>query len=153
MPWYFVTYDGQVSWLKVKTGARALCFWQLIRRACSLVERVQWGRRRSVGQTSTAGGDRGVARRQRRRGALQAVRAFCSVMCEKLSSARADLRIERLATHTARILKSTLRDADMVAELSSANAVRPFVVIDMGWENWRYFTTWVCWPRRCVVGR
>ena len=63
MPWYFATYDGaKCHGYGVKTGARALVFLATgSGRRVSLVEPVQWGRRRSVGQPSTVGGDGGVA--------------------------------------------------------------------------------------------
>ena len=70
-------------------------------------------------------------------GALPAVRAFCSVMCEKPRLPREPIygSNDWYYAYGKNSEEQTLRDVDMVAELSSANAVRPFVVIDMGWEN------------------
>ena len=139
MPWYFATYDGaKCHGYGVKTGPRVLCFWQLDPEGVSLWlnlcnggDGVQLGSRQLLAATVVSReGSAGE-------GALPAVRAFCSVMCEKPRLPREPIygSNDWYYAYGKNSEAQTLRDADLVAELSSANAVRPFVVIDMGWEN------------------
>ncbi len=139
MPWYFSTYDGAACHgYGVKTGAGALCFWQLDPEGVSL-----W--------LNVCNGGEGVQLRDRqllaanvvsRKGLsgkdpMSSLREFCREMCEKPRLPKGPIygSNDWYYAYGKNSAQQTLRDVDLVAELSSANAVRPFAVIDMGWEN------------------
>ena len=139
MPWYFATYDGAACHgYGVKTGAGALCFWQLDGEGVSLWlnlsnggEGVQLGSRqllaaRVVSRRGTRGED-----------PLPAVRELCKAMCDKprLPAQPIYGSNDWYYAYGKNSEQQTLRDVDLVAELSAGSKVRPFTVIDMGWEN------------------
>ena len=139
MPWYFATYDGTTCHgYGVKTGAGAFCFWQLDQEGVSLWlnlcnggEGVELGNRQVVAASVIS-----------RRGwsgedAMSSVHAFCKEMCEKPRLPNGPIygTNDWYYAYGKNSAQQTLRDTDLVAELSSANSVRPFAVIDMGWEN------------------
>ena len=139
MPWYFAAYDGAVCHTYgVKTGAGALCFWQLDREGISLWlnlcnggNGVQLGSRQLLAAT--------VVSRRGRSGEepISAIREFCKVMCEKPRLAKDPIygSNDWYYAYGRNSAAQILRDADLVAELSSANAVRPFIAIDDGWRD------------------
>jgi alpha-galactosidase len=139
MPWYFVTHDGSAcNCYGVKTAAGALCFWQLDQEGISLWlnlcnggEGVQLGDRQLHAAT--------VVSRKGRAGEdpLSSIRAFCKMMCDKPRLPNSPIygSNDWYYAYGKNSAQQTLRDADLVAELSASNAVRPFAVIDMGWEN------------------
>lgn len=139
MPWYFLTWDGAVCHgYGVKTGAGALCFWQVDGEGVSLWlnvanggEGVQLGSRRlhpaSIVTRAGAAGQSPFA----------AARAFCKAMCEKPRLAGAPLygSNDWYYAYGKNSAEMTLRDAELMAELSSGLEVRPFTVIDDGWRD------------------
>jgi alpha-galactosidase len=139
MPWYFATYDGVTCHgYGVKTGAAALCFWQLDPEGVSLWLNV------------TNGGD-GVELGQRkltmasvvtRRGvdgenALDAVAVLCRSMCAWAS--RPIMPIyganDWCYSYGRSTAETILRDTEFIAELSPGGFARPFSVVDGGWSN------------------
>ena len=140
LPWYFATAapGGPVHGYGVKTGPAALCFWQLDRDGVSL-----W--------LDTRNGGSGVmldeppllaATIVTRRGhpgedATLALRAFCRQMCSRPT----------LLTHSVygfndwyyaygkNTAAQILADTELLQTLSAGNRVRPFSVIDDGWED------------------
>jgi len=139
MPWYFLAWDGVACHgYGVKTGAAALCFWQVDGDGVSLWlnvsnggEGVQLGSRRLhaatiVSRPATSG-----------ESAIESARAFCGVMCDKprLPSSPIYGSNDWYYAYGKNSAEQTLRDADLMAELSSGLAVRPFTVIDDGWRD------------------
>ncbi len=138
MPWYVATYDGSLTHgYGVRTGARALCYWQIDQQGISL-----WTDVRSGGVGIDLG-ERGLAVcdvvcRAGREGesAFAAVHAFCAQMCAS----------PRLPAHPVygsndwywaygkNSAESVMTDARHIVELSPAGENRPFVVIDDGWQ-------------------
>jgi len=139
MPWYFLTWDGAACHgYGVETGAGSLCFWQIDAEGVSLWLNVsnggaglQLGSRRlhAAKIVSRAG--------RRDEGAIDSARAFCSVMCEKARLPATPLygSNDWYYAYGKNSAKETLRDAELMAELSSGLAVRPFTVIDDGWRD------------------
>lgn len=139
MPWYFLTSDGAVCHgYGVKTGAAALCFWQLDGEGVSLWlnisnggEGVQLGSRRLLAATIVS------HEGSREESAIESARAFCKMMCEKprLPSTPVFGSNDWYYAYGKNSAEQTLRDADLMSELSSGLAARPFTVIDDGWRD------------------
>lgn len=139
MPWYFLTWDGVACHgYGVKTGAAAMCFWQVDGEGVSLWlnisnggEGVQLGSRRLLAATivSRAG--------VREASAIESARAFCKVMCEKprLPASPIYGSNDWYYAYGKNSARETVRDAELMAELSSGLKVRPFTVIDDGWRD------------------
>jgi alpha-galactosidase len=139
MPWYFATWDGAVCHAYgVKTGAGALCFWQLDQEGVSLWLNV------SNGGDGVELGNRvlhaaTVVSRAGKVGesANSSIREFCRAMCEK--PRRPDSAIygsnDWYYAYGKNSAEQTLRDADLVAESSRGLRARPFTVIDDGWRD------------------
>jgi alpha-galactosidase len=139
MPWYFLSWDGAACHgYGVKTGAGAFCFWQVDGEGVSLWmdlsnggEGVQLGSRRLHAATVVSrAGTSGEA-------PIASARAFCRVMCEKprLPSAPFYGSNDWYYAYGKNSAEQTLRDADLMAELSSGLAARPFTVVDDGWRD------------------
>ncbi len=139
MPWYVATFDGAVCHgYGVKTGARALCFWQLDREGVSL-----W--------LNVANGGEGVLLAQRElplatvvshRGqgdedVLTAMRALCRTMCARPSRLMQPIygANDWCYAYGGSTARSILRDTEFIAELSPSAGARPFSVIDGGWSE------------------
>ena len=139
MPWYFATDDGSVCHAYgVKTGAGALCFWQLDPEGVSL-----W--------LNTANGGSGVQLGQRilaaativtRRGSTgeettSALHKFCRQMCSQplLPAEPVYGTNDWYYAYGKNTAQQILKDTEFIAGLSESNAVRPFSVIDMGWAD------------------
>ncbi len=139
MPWYFATYDGVACHgYGVKTGAAALCFWQLDPEGVSLWLNV------------TNGGD-GVELGSRklnmaivvsRRGsegenAVEAVTGLCRAMCARPSRPTVPIygANDWNYSYGQSTAETILRDTDFIVSLSPSGGVRPFSVIDDGWSK------------------
>jgi alpha-galactosidase len=139
MPWYFLTYDrGALHGYGVKTQAAALCFWQLDSEGVSLWLDV------SNGGSGVQLGDRElqaatIITRQgsRNEKPMEAATAFCRALCPNPRLPRSPLygSNDWYYAYGKNSADQTLRDADLVATLSQSNKVRPFTVIDMGWQD------------------
>ncbi|MBS1805977.1 MAG: hypothetical protein JST28_21760 [Acidobacteria bacterium] len=139
MPWYFLTWDGAVCHgYGVKTGAASLSFWQVDAEGVSLWlnvanggEGVQLGTRRLHAAT--------IVSRAGKQGedVIESARAFCRVMCEKPRLPDGPLygSNDWYYAYGKNSAELTLRDADLMAELSSGLSVRPFTVVDDGWRD------------------
>jgi alpha-galactosidase len=139
MPWYFLTYDrGALHGYGVKTQAAALCFWQLDSEGVSLWLDVSNGgsgvqlddRQLSAATVVTRQGSRNEK-------PMEAAAAFCRRLCPTPRLAHSPLygSNDWYYAYGKNSADQTLRDADLVATLSQSNKVRPFTVIDMGWED------------------
>jgi alpha-galactosidase len=139
MPWYFLSWDGETCHgYGVKTGAGALCFWQLDQEGVSLWLNlcnggagVQLGNRRLEAATIVSRSG------QSEEPPLSVARAFCRVMCEKprLPASALYGSNDWYYAYGRNSAAQTLRDADRVAEFSAGLAVRPYTVIDDGWRD------------------
>jgi alpha-galactosidase len=142
LPWYFLTTDGEtLHGYGVKTGAGALCFWQVDPKGISLWLNV------SNGGSGVALGNRElraatVVTRQGQRGerALDAARSFCRTMCD---APRPEITIygsnDWYYAYGQNTADQIVRDAELVASLVPARGPRPFTVIDGGWDNKQTF--------------
>jgi alpha-galactosidase len=139
MPWYFATYDGASPHAYgVKTGAGAMCFWQIDPEGISLWLDV------SNGGDGVLLGNRELAAATilSRRGspgepALDALRAFCKIMSPspRLPNGVIYGGNDWYTAYGNNSQDMLLGITDMIAELSPARGVRPFVVVDMGWKD------------------
>ncbi|WP_162601725.1 hypothetical protein [Occallatibacter savannae] len=139
MPWYFLTWDGLACHgYGLRTGAAALCFWQVDGEGVSLWlnvanggEGVQLGNRLlHAADIVTRAGLSGES-------SLDSARAFCRMMCDKprLPSTPIFGSNDWYYAYGKNSATESLRDAELMAELSSGLSVRPFTVIDDGWRN------------------
>jgi alpha-galactosidase len=138
MPWYFATHDGSHTHAYgVRTGARALCFWQVDPEGISLWTDVRSGgvgvqlgsRALDVCDVVCRAGHDGES-------AFAAIHAFCRQMC-------ANARIPHQPVYGSNdwywaygknSAESVLSDAHHIVELSPTVSNRPFAVIDDGWQ-------------------
>ena len=139
MPWYFATYDGSACHgYGVRTDARALCFWQLDQEGVSLWLNVMNGgsgvilgeRRLAMATVVTREGHSGED-------PFVGVQSLCRSLC-----ARAPRPIVPIYgandwcfSYGNSTAESILRDTDFTVGLSPVGGVRPYSVIDGGWEN------------------
>jgi alpha-galactosidase len=140
MPWYFLATDGHATYAcGVKTGASAICYWQVDAAGITLWlevsnggSGVQLGKRRLHVATI-------VARQgQHDESPFAAATAFCKLMCEQPSLPASPIYgsnnwyyMYGEDTSASR----SLRDVQLLSELvPSSVANRPFCVIDMGWH-------------------
>ena len=142
MPWYFLAKDAnRLHGYGVKTGAGALCFWQVDAEGVSL-----W--------LDVSNGGNGVALGQRRllaasivtrqgsagESASDAARAFCTLLCPSPRPRQVMYGSnDWYYAYGKNSAEQTLRDAELIASLSPAGGVRPFTVIDDGWRNSKLF--------------
>lgn len=139
MPWYFLTWDGAVCHgYGVRTGAAALCFWQVDGEGVSLWlnvanggEGVQLGNRllhAAVIVTRAGMSDESP---------IDSARSFCKMMCDKprLASTPIFGSNDWYYAYGKNSARESLRDAELMAELSAGLNVRPFTVIDDGWRD------------------
>jgi len=141
MPWYAATHDGAVTHAYgVRTGARALCFWQIDPQGISL-----WADVRSGG-VGVELGTRvlevcDVVCRAGRAGesAFAALHAFCRQMCAapRLPKQPVYGSNDWYWAYGKNSAESVMTDARNIVELSPAGANRPFAVIDDGWQPGR----------------
>lgn len=138
MPWYVLVQDGNaLHGYGVKTGAGALCFWQIDPQGISLWLNV------CNGGSGVDLGDRElhaatVVAQQGASGdnALRAARAFCQKLCDHPRPAEVvygsnDWYYAYGQNSAAQIV----RDAELIASLAPGRGPRPFTVIDDGWKN------------------
>jgi len=139
MPWYFATHDGSaVHAYGVKTGAAALCFWQIDPEGISLWLDV------SNGGDGVLLGSRELhaATILTRRGAadepaVAALRSFCAQMspAPRLPKTAVYGVNDWYYAYGNNNQEMLLRMADLVAELAPAGVSRPYAVVDMGWKD------------------
>jgi alpha-galactosidase len=139
MPWYFATYDDHTCHAYgVKTGAGALCFWQLDTEGVSLwLNLSNGGSGVNLGQRALAAATVVTRRGTSGEEPTRSLHAFCHQMCSQPTRPSQPIYGSNdwyyaYGTNTA---KQILNDTDFIAELSTANVARPFSIIDMGWSN------------------
>lgn len=140
MPWYFLATNGHQSYAcGIKTGASAICYWQVDAAGVTLSldisnggSGVHLGSRRLHAAT--------VVARTNHLGEspVDTTRSFCAAMCDHPILAAAPVYGSNNWYYTYGIDTSaqrSLRDAQLLAELvPSTISNRPFCVIDMGWH-------------------
>ena len=138
MPWYVATSDGSATHAYgVRTGAKALCYWEADPEGITL-----WADVRSGGAGVELGNRRltvcEIVTRQGRRSesAFAALHAFCRQLC-----ANPRLPAEPVYGHNdwywaygKNSAETVLADAQHIVDLSPALPNRPFAVIDDGWQ-------------------
>lgn len=139
MPWYFATFDQRVCHAYgVKTDARALCFWQLDLEGVAL-----W--------LNVSNGGVGVELGQRRlgmatvvtnhsadgRSPVESIKDLCRKMCARTTRPIQPIygANDWCYSYGKSTSQSILRDTEFIVEVSPPGAVRPFSVIDGGWQN------------------
>jgi alpha-galactosidase len=140
MPWYFLATDGHDSHLcGVKTGAAAICYWQVDAAGITLYLDVRNGgsgvhlgsRQLQAASVISHTANSGES-------PLDAARSFCSAMCEHpILPANPVYGSNNwyFAYGNNTSAERSLRDAQLLAELVPSSVVnRPFSVIDMGWH-------------------
>jgi alpha-galactosidase len=139
MPWYFASWDGSATHCYgVKTGARALCFWQLDPEGVSLWLDVSNGGNGVLLGERTLEAATVVARRgEAGEDSIDAVRQFCRRMCAKPRPSPGPVygSNDWYYAYGNSSQEAILRDADLVASVRTATGPKPFTGIDVGWEN------------------
>lgn len=141
MPWYALAFDGaRTDGYGVRTGANALCWWQLDPAGVTL-----WTDVRSGGVPVQLGGRTlDVCDIVWRTGAegespFAAQHAFCTQMCAapRLPAAPVYGHNDWYYAYGDNSAATMRADAEHIVELSPALGNRPFVVIDDGWQPGR----------------
>jgi len=138
MPWYVATSDaGTTHGYGVRTGAAALCFWQIDPQGLTLWADVRSGGAgvELAGRTLTVCD---VVSRQGRPGesAFAALRAFCRQMCPTPRPVTQPVfgSNDWYWAYGKNSAATVLADAQHIVELSPTGPNRPFAVIDDGWQ-------------------
>ena len=141
MPWYVATTDGsRTTTYGVRTGARALCAWQVDSDGVSL-----WADVRSGGVGVQLGPRTlhvcDVLARPGRddESAFAALRAFCGQLCAtpRLPAQPVYGHNDWYWAYGDNSARSVLDDAHRIVELAPTGSNRPIVVIDDGWQPGR----------------
>jgi alpha-galactosidase len=139
LPWYCATYDGtSIHAYGVKTGAAALCFWQVDPEGISLWLDVSNG-----GDGVLLGNQQlNVATVVTRRGEAQempvaVLRAFCKQMCPRPRLAEGPVYgvNDWYTAYGNNNEQMLLGMTDLLADLAPSGGVRPYTVVDMGWKD------------------
>jgi alpha-galactosidase len=139
MPWYFVTHaqDGTHGY-GVRTGAAALCFWQIDREGVSLwLDVTNGGSGVQLGQrtlhAATVLSRKGEAAQQ----PFDAVTAFCRKMSPTPRLPKGPIYgcNDWYYAYGRNTAAQIYRDTELISSLSPTAGPRPFSVIDMGWEH------------------
>lgn len=139
LPWYFATYDGSVLHAYgVKTGAGALCFWQIDPEGVSLWLDVRNGgegvrlnaRELAAATVLTRPGVTGES-------PVAALRSFCRKLCPapRLPKGLIFGANDWYCAYGNNSEEMLLRIAALMADVSPSGTALPFTVVDMGWEN------------------
>ncbi len=139
MPWYFATHDGKTTnCYGVQTGAGALCFWQVDPNGVSLWLDVSNGgsgvllglRELAAATIVTHAGGAGET-------PLDALSALCRKMCPRPRLAKGPVfgTNDWYYAYGRNTAAGILRDTDLIVALAPKSGVRPFSVIDGGWEG------------------
>jgi alpha-galactosidase len=138
MPWYIATFDGRATHTYgVRTGANALCFWQVDPQGLTL-----WADVRSGGAGVELGSRTlhvcDVMRRHGQAGEspFTAIHAFCRQMgpSPTLPAQPVYGSNDWYWVYGRNTAATVIADAQHIVELSPPDANRPFAVIDDGWQ-------------------
>ena len=138
MPWYAATCDGRVTHVYgVKTGAKAMCFWQIDPQGVTLVSDVRSGGIGVELGARTLDVCDVVSREGRENEpAFAAIHAFCRQMCAtpRLPAHPVYGSNDWYWAYGKNSAATALADARHIVDLSPTGANRPFAVIDDGWQ-------------------
>jgi alpha-galactosidase len=141
MPWYVATWDGALTHsYGVRTGARAMCFWQIDAAGITLWADVRSGGVPLVlGQRTLSVCDVVCRAGKRSESAFAALHAFCGQMClNPRAPAEPVYGSNDWYYAYGKNSAATVRaDAEHIVELSPGGGNRPYVVIDDGWQPGR----------------
>lgn len=141
LPWYAATNDGsRTHTYGVRTGARALCFWQLDPEGVSLWADVRSGGAGvRLGERTLDVCDVICRAGHAEESAFTALHAFCAQMCvnPRLPHDPVYGSNDWYWAYGKNSADSVLLDARHVVELAPPGDNRPFVVIDDGWQPGR----------------
>lgn len=141
MPWYAATFDGSTTHAYgVRTGANAMCFWQLDPGGVSLWADVRSGgvalqlgeRTLTVADATCRAGHAGES-------SFAALRAFCKQMCLNPRIPREPIygSNDWYWAYGKNSRASVVQDARNIVSLSPTSTNRPYAVIDDGWQPGR----------------
>lgn len=141
MPWYVATWDGAITHAYgVRTGAKAMCFWQVDAGGISLFADVRAGAQPLMLGDRTLSVCDVVSRAGRaRESAFAALHAFCRQMCAKprLPAQPVYGSNDWYYAYGRNSAATFYRDAERIVELSPTSNNRPFAVLDDGWQPGR----------------
>ena len=139
MPWYFMTRDGEaLHGYGIKTGAGALCFWQVDPDGVSLwLDVANGGSGVELGERELFAATVVSRRGETGENPMSAAKAFCATMCESPRAAPAVIygSNDWYYAYGKNSAEQIIRDAELMASLAPAQGERPFTVIDDGWKN------------------
>jgi alpha-galactosidase len=137
LPWYFATYDGTtIDGYGVKTGAKALCFWQLDPEGISLwLDVSNGGGGVNLGERQLLAATVVTRKGEPGENPIAAVRKLCQRMCDKPRPSIGPIygSNDWYYAYGKSSEELILQDADLVASLRPVHAPKPFTVIDDGW--------------------
>lgn len=139
MPWYVLISDREgTNAYGVRTGPAAMCSWRLDRHTIQLCLDVRCGtepvllagRRVPVAVVVSREGRRDES-------AFAAACAFCRCMCRRPMLPRGPVYGGNnwYYAYGNSSQRQIMKDAVLLAELSEGNAVRPYLVVDDGWQQ------------------
>ena len=141
MPWYVAAWDGtRTHAYGVRTGAKAMCFWQVDAAGISLFADVRSGASPvQLGERVLAVCDVVSRAGHSHESAFVSLHAFCRQMCERprLPAQPVYGSNDWYYAYGRNDAASFLRDAERIVALSPTHDNRPFAVIDDGWQPGR----------------
>lgn len=141
LPWYFATSTGLgavTHGYGVKTGGKALCFWQLDREGVSLwLDVSNGGSGVLLGERTLAAATVVCHQGHSEDSSLESVRRLCQRMCARPRPSPGAVygSNDWYYAYGNSSQELILRDADLVASLQPISGPKPFTVADEGWEN------------------
>lgn len=139
LPWYFASHNGRTTHsYGVRTGAAALCFWQVDPEGVSLwLDLSNGGSGVLLGQRELAAAT--IISREGAPGEtpLASLQGLCRLLCPhpRLPAEPVYGSNDWYYAYGNNTADGILRDTDLIASLAPAAGPRPFSVIDAGWEN------------------
>ena len=138
MPWYFLLTDGAATaGIGVKTNPHALCWWQADSDGVSLLLDVRTGGRGVCLNGRTLPAATVVFMPPVTEPAFTAAQRFCRLMCDNGVFPDAPVYGSNnwYYAYGDSSHEQILRDAALAASLAPSEGVRPFMVIDDGWQS------------------
>ncbi len=139
MPWYFVTFDKQtLNGYGVKTQPSAFCFWQQDSDGITLtIDLRSGGEPVALGQRQLHACTVVTRKGSREEPLAHAAREFCKVMCPapRLPEGALFGSNDWNYAYGKNTAAGILRDADLIASLAPRGPVKPYVVIDDGYQD------------------
>ncbi len=139
LPWYFAAHNGLTTHTYgVRTGAAALCFWQVDPEGVSLwLDLSNGGSGVLLGQREIAAAT--VMSRQGTPGEtpLESLKGLCRLLCPhpRLPAEPVFGSNDWYYAYGNNTADGILRDTELIASLAPTAGPRPFSVIDAGWEG------------------